>query len=171
MSEAGGAAGAKRPWLVLRLQHFSGSPVDSCAARGALELVKPNVPLWPNRAAGDRLGGRSGKDNLSLRVTSTHRCPPRVASCLRVAARLTAVLPKAHRRPWWHGGMAAWPLFDRRANRTCHGASVACSRLLARFARLAFVNAMALVAPCFLGHGGVILSVQNQNVQDLLEQG
>ena len=41
MSRAGGAAGAKRPWLVLRLQHFSGSPVDSCAARVALELVKP----------------------------------------------------------------------------------------------------------------------------------
>ena len=43
MSEAGGAAGAKRPWLVLRLQHFSGSPVDSCAARVALELVKPKM--------------------------------------------------------------------------------------------------------------------------------
>lgn len=107
MSRAGGAAGAKRPWLVLRLQHFSGSPVDSCAARGALELVKPNVPLWPNRAAGDRLGGRSGKEDLSDPLT--HRWPPRVASCLHMAARLTAVLP---RRPiGGHGGMVgmvAW---------------------------------------------------------------
>lgn len=49
----------------LRLQHFSGSPVGSCAARGALELVKSNVP-WPNRAARDRLVAEAVR---SLRVS------------------------------------------------------------------------------------------------------
>lgn len=67
------SGGGETTVAALRLQHFSGSPVGSCAARGALELVKVKCAVAQQGRPGQACG-RSGKEPGS--VTLTHPKSP-----------------------------------------------------------------------------------------------
>ena len=99
MGEAGGAAGAKRPWLLLGSSISQARLGQLCRSLCFGTAGGPNVP-WPNRAARDRRVAEAVRSLWLLLWTHAPMPPPwSVARCPHMA-RLTAVLPKVCRKPW-----------------------------------------------------------------------
>ena len=94
MGEAGGAAGAKRPWLLLGSSISQARLGQLCRSLCFGTAGGPNVP-WPNRAARDR---RVAEAVRSLWVLLRPMLSWSAARCPHMA-RLTAVLPKVCRKP------------------------------------------------------------------------